>query len=179
MTDPTRRMSETQDQVRADLFRDVLGHFATGVTIVTALEAGEPAGFTCQAFLSLSLEHRLVALAPSKGSTSWPRIARAGRFCVNVLASNQAELCRVFAVSGADKFRGVSWDLTGNGSVRLAGALAWVDCEIELVHEAGDHELIVGRVVDLAKHPERNPLLFYRGGFGSFVGAGTAGSGEA
>jgi flavin reductase (DIM6/NTAB) family NADH-FMN oxidoreductase RutF len=102
-----------------------------------------------------------------------------GRFCVNVLAAEQAELCRIFALSGADKFRDVTWELTENGSVRLAGALAWVDCEIELVHEAGDHELIVGRVVDLEKHPGRAPLLFYRGGFGSFLDAGTLRLGEA
>ncbi len=90
-------------------FREVLGHFATGVTIVTAMEGDEPVGFTCQAFTSLSLDPPLVALAPGKNSTSWPRIAAAGSFCVNILADDQEALSRDFAVSGGDKFTGVGW----------------------------------------------------------------------
>src|ERR1700728_869398 len=94
------------DQAR---FREVLGHFATGITIVTATDEGEPVGFSCQSFAALSLDPPMVILAPAKSSTSWPRIARAGSFCVNILGEHQESICRAFAVSGGDKFDGVEW----------------------------------------------------------------------
>ena len=149
-------------------FREVLGHFATGVTVVTAMEDGEPVGFTCQAFTSLSLTPPMVALAPAKSSTSWPRIAKAGAFCVNILADTQEALCRAFAVSGGDKFAGVEWHVGSAGTPVLGGALAWVECGLETIHDAGDHELVVGRVRDLGVG-RGSPLVFYRAGFGGFA----------
>jgi flavin reductase (DIM6/NTAB) family NADH-FMN oxidoreductase RutF len=148
-------------------FREVLGHFATGVTIVTATEDAEPVGFTCQAFTSLSLDPPMVALAPGKNSTSWPRIAAAGSFCVNILADDQEALSRDFAVSGGDKFTGVGWRPGRNGAPVLDGVLAWVECEFELAHDAGDHELVLGRVRDMGVN-RGQPLVYYRGGFGRF-----------
>jgi 3-hydroxy-9,10-secoandrosta-1,3,5(10)-triene-9,17-dione monooxygenase reductase component len=148
-------------------FREVLGHFATGVTIVTAMEDGEPVGFTCQSFTSLSLEPPMVALAPAKSSTSWPRIAKAGAFCVNILADDQEALCRAFAVSGGDKFTQVAWHPGVLGTPVIEDCLAWVECELEAIHDAGDHELVTGRVVEMAVAGGK-PLLFYRGGFGTF-----------
>jgi 3-hydroxy-9,10-secoandrosta-1,3,5(10)-triene-9,17-dione monooxygenase reductase component len=153
----------TFDEAR---FKEALGHFATGVTVVTALEDGQPVGFTCQAFSSLSLDPPLVALAPAKTSTSWPRIARAGAFCVNILSEHQEALSRTFSVSGGDKFTGVGWHPGQTGAPVLTGCLAWVECELGLIHDAGDHELVTGRVVDLGVAGGR-PLLFYRGGFGT------------
>src|ERR1700677_5055725 len=94
------------DQAR---FREVLGHFATGITIVTASEEEGPVGFSCQSFSALSLDPPMVILAPAKTSTSWPRIAQAGAFCVNILSEQQEALCRSFAISGGDKFEGVAW----------------------------------------------------------------------
>lgn len=149
-------------------FREVLGHFATGVTVVTATEDAGPVGFTCQAFTSLSLEPPLVALAPGKSSTSWPRIREAGCFCVNILAEDQEAICRDFAVSGGDKFVSVGWRPGANGAPRLTGALAWVECAVLLIHDAGDHELVIGRVTDLGVEHGARPLLYYRGGFGRF-----------
>jgi flavin reductase (DIM6/NTAB) family NADH-FMN oxidoreductase RutF len=149
-------------------FREVLGHFATGVTIVTAMEEEGPVGFTCQAFSSLSLEPPLIALAPAKSSTSWPRIRKAGAFSVNILAEDQEALCRNFAVSGADKFAGVGWHAGHNGAPLLEGALAWLECTLLIAHEAGDHELVFGAVHELGVNPG-TPLLFYRGGFGRFA----------
>ncbi|WP_328362649.1 flavin reductase family protein [Streptomyces sp. NBC_00445] len=151
-------------------FRRVLGNFATGVAVVTSPatdgESG-PAGFACQSFSSLSLDPPLVAFMVGRTSTTWPRIARAGAFCVNVLAAGQGALCRGFAVSGADKFAGVEYDTAPvSGSPRLAGALAWIDCTIHAVHTGGDHLIVVGRVDDLGTTdtPEP-PLLFHRGRF--------------
>lgn len=161
-------MSPPQSSFDQARFKEVLGHFATGITIVTAMEDDGPVGFTCQAFSALSLDPPLVVLAPSKSSTSWPRIAAAGAFCVNILASSQEALCRSFAASGGDKFEGVGWSTEATGSPVLDGSLAFVDCELELVHDAGDHELVIGRVVDLGVG-EGSPLLYYRSGFGAFA----------
>jgi flavin reductase (DIM6/NTAB) family NADH-FMN oxidoreductase RutF len=144
-----------------------MGHFATGVTIITATDEDGPVGFTCQAFASLSLDPPLVAIAPGKTSTSWPRIVRAGAFCVNVLAEDQEALCRDFAVSGGEKFSGVGWRPAGNGAPVLDGVLAWLECGFVATHDAGDHELVVGSVHDMGVNRGR-PLVYYRGGFGRF-----------
>ncbi|MDU8996569.1 flavin reductase family protein [Streptomyces mirabilis] len=155
-------------------FRRVLGNFATGVTVVTAPgvegEAGGegPAGFACQSFASLSLDPPLVCFMVGRTSATWPRIARAGVFCVNVLGAHQGELCRGFAVSGADKFAGVVYDAAPvSGSPRLAGAAAWVDCTIHAVHTGGDHLIVVGRVDALGASDDDDaaPLLFHKGRF--------------
>ena len=153
------------DQAR---FREVLGHFATGITIVTALEDGVPVGFTCQAFSALSLDPPMVILAPARSSTSWPRIAKAGAFCVNVLEERQEALCRAFAVSGGDKFEGVGWTNGITGAPVIDHSLAVVECRLGDIFDGGDHELVTGHVVamDVA---EGNPLLFYRSGFGRFA----------
>ncbi|WP_329228721.1 flavin reductase family protein [Streptomyces canus] len=151
-------------------FRRVLGSFASGVTVVTAPGApgAEPAGFACQSFSSLSLDPPLVAFMVGRTSTTWPRIAQAGVFCVNVLSAEQGELCRAFAVRGADKFAGVAHDPTPvSGSPRLAGTLAWIDCTIHAVHTGGDHLIVVGRVDALGPGDGDGepPLLFHKGRF--------------
>jgi 3-hydroxy-9,10-secoandrosta-1,3,5(10)-triene-9,17-dione monooxygenase reductase component len=153
--------------IEAPRYRTVLGHFASGVAIVAAMSPTGPVGLTCQSFFALSMDPPLVAIAPGLSSTSWPLVAEAGAFCVNVLANDQELVCRGFAVPGADKFAGVDWSPTANGSPRIEGALAWLDCTIERVDEAGDHYLVVGRVHDLGSSTG-DPLLFYRSGFGTF-----------
>ena len=162
-------MSGGPKQFDEAAFRRVLGHFASGVTIVTAMEDTEPVGFTCQAFTALSLDPPLVALAPAKSSTSWPRIAKAGAFCVNILGEDQMDVCRAFAVSGGDKFAAVPWRSGVTGAPVLEGSLAHVECRLGLIHDAGDHELVTGTVVDLGIGSGR-PLIFYRGAFGTFAG---------
>ena len=152
------------DQAR---FREVLGHFATGITIVTATDEGEPVGFSCQSFAALSLDPPMVILAPAKSSTSWPRIARAGSFCVNILGEHQEAVCRAFAVSGGDKFDGVEWTPGVTGSPLIDGSLATVECTLGAIYEGGDHELVTGHVVDM-EIGEGSPLIFYRSGFGRF-----------
>lgn len=145
----------------ASALREVMGHFATGVTVVTAMHGSQPVGFTCQSFLSLSLDPPLIAIAPSKASTSWPRIRAADSFCVNVLADSQAELCLAFAQSGGDKFAGVDWSPGMTGAPVLRQSLAWVECRLDAAHDAGDHELVIGRVRSISTG-EGAPLLFYR-----------------
>ncbi|WP_405759230.1 flavin reductase family protein [Streptomyces sp. NBC_00073] len=153
-------------------FRAVLGNFASGVTVITAPpteDGGGPAGFACQSFASLSLDPPLVTFMVARTSTTWPRIARAGVFCVNILGAGQGELCRAFAMSGADKFAGVAHaPAPATGSPRLAEVPAWIDCRIHAVHTGGDHLIVVGRVEAMGAAGEGEPLLFHKGRFGRF-----------
>jgi len=168
--DPTEEpVGDDAHEIPSGLYRQVLGHFPTGVTVITAIEDGTPVGLAVGSFFSVSLDPPLVGFCPDKRSSSWPVIQRAGRFCVNVLADDQEVLCRQFATKGADKFAGVGWSPTaGGGSPRLTDVLAWIDCDVEVVHEAGDHDICVGRVLGLAVEREGSPLVFYRGGYGRF-----------
>lgn len=150
-------------------YRQVGGHFATGVSIVTAVESDEPVGFTAQTLTMLSMNPPLVSVNPNKTSTTWPRIQAAGSFCVNILSHEQEALCRAFAVSGAPKFDGIEWARSRHtGSPVFEGILAWIDCEIEAVYDGGDHSIVVARVLDLDVVRDAAPLIFYRGGFGRF-----------
>ncbi len=146
--------------------RDVLGHFASGVTVVTAQGELGPIGFTCQSFSSLSLDPPLVAIAPARTSRTWPRLRELGRFCVNVLAEDQTALSARFARSTADKFAGVSWQPSPQGQPVLDDVVAWIDGELWAEYDGGDHTIVVARVLDLGAHPERRPLLFHRGAYG-------------
>jgi 3-hydroxy-9,10-secoandrosta-1,3,5(10)-triene-9,17-dione monooxygenase reductase component len=144
-------------------FRQVLGHFCTGVTVVTAVDDGEPVGFACQAFAALSLDPPLVLFCPSRDSASWHHIERAGHFCVNVLAEDQREVSRVFGTRGPAKFADVTWRPTPAGAPILDGALTWAGCRIEAVTPAGDHCVVIGYVTELGECRDVRPLLFYKG----------------
>lgn len=149
-------------------FRRVLGHYPTGVCVVTAVEAdGAPTGMVVGSFTSVSLDPPLVAFFPAKGSSSWPRIQAVGKFCVNVLASDQQGLCRQIASPG-DKFAGIAHRVSANGSPILDDVVAWIDCTLDAVHEAGDHYIVLGRVVALEVDRPGLPLLFFQGSYGEF-----------
>lgn len=147
--------------------RAVLGRFASGVTVVSGMGPAGPVGFTCQSFFSLSLDPPLVALAPSRVSASWPHMHERASFTASVLTDRQEPLARAFSRTGGDKFRGVGWSPGPNGAPRLHEALAWIDCRVEHVYDGGDHHLVIGRILAL-ETGDGEPLLFYRGGFGSF-----------
>jgi 3-hydroxy-9,10-secoandrosta-1,3,5(10)-triene-9,17-dione monooxygenase reductase component len=146
--------------------REVLGHFVSGVTVVTAVTDDGPTGFTCQSFNSLSLDPPLVAFAPSLTSRTWPRLRAIGRFGVNVLAEGQEEISRRFARSGADKFAGVPWTPSPHGSPVLEGVVAWIDAQLWAEYDGGDHTIVAARVLDLGAVPDRRPLLYHRGTYG-------------
>jgi 3-hydroxy-9,10-secoandrosta-1,3,5(10)-triene-9,17-dione monooxygenase reductase component len=119
---------------------------------------------TCQSFSSVSLDPPLVLFIPAKTSRAWPLIQRAGRFCVNFLSHDQAELSNTMASRGVDKFSGIPWKPSGaTGSPLFDETLGYVDCSIHAVHEAGDHFVVIGRVLDLAASDSAGPLLFYEG----------------
>jgi 3-hydroxy-9,10-secoandrosta-1,3,5(10)-triene-9,17-dione monooxygenase reductase component len=158
-----------EEPIDGATFRRVLSHYPTGVCVVTAIEPdGNPAAMVVGSFTSVSLDPPLVAFFPDRSSTSWPRIERAGKFCVNVLASNQKDLCSRFAARGADKFAGLEYELSHRGSPVLGDVVAWIDCTLEAIHEAGDHLIVLGRVLELDIARADRPLLFFRGKYGKF-----------
>ncbi|MBN9101711.1 MAG: flavin reductase family protein [Pseudonocardia sp.] len=149
------------------VMRDVLGHFVSGIVVITADGPDGPLGFTCQSFASLSLDPPLVNFSPARTSSTWPRIREVGRFCINVLAADHQHVSAGFARSGVDKFEGVDWrPAPASGAPVLDGVSAWVDCELWAEHDGGDHTIAVGRVLDLGADATRLPLLFYRGRYG-------------
>lgn len=160
--------SSTVDPAR---FRQVLGQYPTGVVVVTALDAaGTAIGMTVGSFTSVSLDPPLVAFLPDKGSSSWRALRESGdRFCVNVLDADQEDVCRAIATRKTDKFAGIDWHPSPGGNPVVDGAVAWIDCVAEQVHDAGDHQIVVGRVQDLDLGDGDSPLLFFRGGYGSFM----------
>ena len=162
-------MSEMK--IEAAAFRQVLGNYPTGVTVITAMDTeGKPCGLVVGTFTSVSLDPPLVGFLPDKRSSSWPAVEQAGHFCVNVLAADQVELCRKVSVSGPDKFAGVEYKLSQHNLPILAGAMVSIECKLESVTEAGDHWFVLGRVLGLEAHrDDANPMLFFRGKYGSFA----------
>lgn len=150
-------------------YRQVLGHFPTGVTVITAVDDGVPVGMAVGSFSSVSLDPPLVAFFAGNSSTSWPKIQKSGAFCVNILAEDQEGVSRRFSSKEEDKFAGLGWGHAGSGAPLLHGVLAWIDCDIESVIEAGDHVCVMGRVRELEVAHDGAPLIFFRGGYGRFA----------
>ncbi|NEN78317.1 flavin reductase family protein [Nocardioides zeae] len=145
-----------------------MGTFATGVVVVTALDEERPVGMTVQSFASLSLRPPLVVFAPARTSRTWPLVRRAGWFCVNVLAEDQAHVAAAMA-SGGDRFRDVDWRPGLGGQPLLDGALAHVEATVQTVHDSGDHDLVVGRVRRVERVRDAAPLLYHRSAYARLV----------
>jgi 3-hydroxy-9,10-secoandrosta-1,3,5(10)-triene-9,17-dione monooxygenase reductase component len=162
--------TSSRSQIEGEQLRRVLGHFATGVTVVTAHTEEGPVGMVANSFTSVSLDPPLVLFCAGTGSDTWPSIQKVGHFCINVLNHQQEQLAVKFAKKGSDRYEGVEHMLSAHGIPRLAGATAQIDCQIVAEHEAGDHVIVVGQVLemDLADSESGElsaPLIFYRGGF--------------
>jgi 3-hydroxy-9,10-secoandrosta-1,3,5(10)-triene-9,17-dione monooxygenase reductase component len=149
-------------------FRRVLGHLPTGVTVLTAYGEDGPVGMAANSVASVSLEPPLVLHCPAKSSTTWPLLRAARKFCVNVMSGHHAELTRRFAMKGIDRFAGLQCVETATGPA-LVEAVAWIQCSIRDEHDAGDHHIVVADVLELDAFEERDPLLFFRGRYGTFA----------
>lgn len=149
--------------------RTVLGHFCTGVAVITGHDGSGPVGFACQSVTSVSLDPPYISFCPSLTSRSWPAIRSSGRLGVNILADDQRHVCARFAVSGGNKFAGIGWSSGRNGAPILHGALAAIEAEVEFEKPAGDHTIVVAHVTDLRAQEGRRPLLFYRGSYGGLA----------
>jgi 3-hydroxy-9,10-secoandrosta-1,3,5(10)-triene-9,17-dione monooxygenase reductase component len=162
-------IADDSPSIDAAKYRQVLGHFPTGVCVVTTTHDGATAGLAVGSFASVSLEPPLVLFCASSTSSTLAHLRASGRFCVNVLAEDQEEICRVFASKVDDKFAGLGWHPSANHTPRIEGCLAHIDCDVHEAIQAGDHTIVIGAVTDLAVHHEGGPLLFFRSGYGRFT----------
>jgi 3-hydroxy-9,10-secoandrosta-1,3,5(10)-triene-9,17-dione monooxygenase reductase component len=153
--------------ITSDRLRHVLGHFATGVTIVTAFGDQGPVGMAVNSFTSVSLDPPLILLCPAHTSSTWPAIRAAGRFCVNVMGSEHADFTRRFCQKGVDRFADVGWS-DGPTGPALESAVARIECEIRDEHDAGDHTIVVADVLGVDVAEQADPLVFFRGAYGTF-----------
>ena len=146
-------------------FREALGHYASGITVITSQLDGEPIGFTCQSFYSVSTSPPLVSFSVMASSASYPKIRQAGRFVVNILSDEQAGISNQFARKGTDKWHAVEWQQSPLGNPIIAGSLHWLDCKIHAEHAAGDHLIVIGEVkaLSLQATPVTQPLLYFKG----------------
>lgn len=146
--------------------RRIMGHFATGVTVITSVRSsGELHGLTANAFTSVSLVPPLLLICVDKKAESYPCFDESKIFTVNILAEDQEALSRKFAVSGGNKFEGVSYRTGANGAPILDGTLAYIECKVAGVMDAGDHTVYLGEVEQAETPHEGKPLMFFRGGY--------------
>jgi 3-hydroxy-9,10-secoandrosta-1,3,5(10)-triene-9,17-dione monooxygenase reductase component len=157
------RIEEAVDGMR---MRDVLGRFCSGVTVVTAVSKGQPVGFTCQSFFSLSLTPPLIAFSPSRSSTTWPKVRDEMQFGINILSATHAHVSDAFGRTGVDKFAGLIWKSSGLGNPILDGVVALIDAQLWAEYDGGDHTLVAARVLDLEIGTDSEPLIFHRGSYG-------------
>ncbi len=151
--------------VDAAQFRQLLGRFATGVTVITVVApGGRPCGMTANSLASVSLGPPLLSVSIDHAAEMHGVITQGETFVVNILASHQEALSRRFADPHDDRFEGVGYRMSDRGGVLLEGALAHIECVRLALHEAGDHTIVIGRVVGGAT-TDRRPLLYYRGGY--------------
>ena len=158
-----------EGEIDGATFRNVLGQYPTGVTLVTAADDDGPFAMVIGSFGSVSLDPPLVQFMPTVDSNTWARIRPTGSYCVNVLGDDQLDLCNSFFVKDVDPFDAIDWTPGPTGSPVIDGCLAWIDCDIDAVHEAGDHHIVVGavRALDVGTS-DGGPLLFFRGGYGTY-----------
>lgn len=157
-------------------FRHVMGHFTTGVTVVTSRRPdGSPCGLTANSVASVSLDPVLVLVCLDRAAASHSCVIGGGAFAVCILGSDAERVARLFSEGErAERFAEAPWRTEATGSPVLEDALAWLDCRVEAVYEAGDHSIVVGEVRACAAK-DGDPLVFYRGDYHRLVrgGAGT------
>jgi 3-hydroxy-9,10-secoandrosta-1,3,5(10)-triene-9,17-dione monooxygenase reductase component len=146
--------------------RRAMGAFASGVTVVTGMDGEEAVGFACQSFASVSLEPPLVLFCADHRGRAWPRIRTSGRFCVNVLAEEQVDVCSRFGSSRGQRYEGLEWHVSHWGTPALEDVLLRVHAEVHDVHVAGDHDVVIGRVLQIDTGIDQRPMIFFKGRFG-------------
>jgi 3-hydroxy-9,10-secoandrosta-1,3,5(10)-triene-9,17-dione monooxygenase reductase component len=158
-----RQNIENSMPIDSQELRRILGHFATGVTVITTRDdTGSPCGLTANAFTSLSLNPPLILICVDKGAQCYSCFVESNVFTVNFLHEDQEEISRRFATKGADKFAGLTWHEGAHGAAVLDGAIGHLECKIVQSYEGGDHTIVVGEVLSGVASHDR-PLLFFRG----------------
>ena len=159
--------------------RQVYGAFPTGVTAVAGLVEGGPVGITASSFTSVSLDPPLVSFCVAHSSTTWPRLRRAERLGISVLAADQHHIGRRLAAPAADRFAEVAWYATADGAVLLDGAAAWLETSVLSLVPAGDHDIVILAVHDLDLRDGVKPLVFHASRFGTVHPAADSPPGRA
>ena len=150
----------------ARALRDAFGCFTTGVTIVTTVDAeGAPVGFTANSFASVSLDPPLALICVGNAASCLPALTASGVFVVNVLHVDQQALAAQFARRGADRFAGVTPETWHTGAPVLPGCMANFECRTEQSIEAGDHRILIGRILKVHHDADHEPLVYLRGGY--------------
>jgi flavin reductase (DIM6/NTAB) family NADH-FMN oxidoreductase RutF len=157
-------MTVDQDLHPAQL-RRVFGAFPSGVTAIAALADGAPTGLAASSFTSVSLDPPLVSVCVAHSSTTWPALRDRTRLGVSVLGAHQEQACRRLAARDGDRFASLGWRATQEGAVLIEDASAWLDCSVEQVIRAGDHDIVLLRVHELDADPTVPPLVFHASGF--------------
>lgn len=162
--------THTQDAILQAQLRVVMGQYPTGVSVITALSSdGEPLGMVVGTFSRVSSEPPLVSFMPKRTSGAWRDLRESGeRFCVNILSEDQEQVCQQIASRRENRFEGISYSLSDGGLPVLHGALAYIDCTTDQIIPAGDHDIVLGRVENMQAMSAAYPLIFFRGGYGSF-----------
>jgi flavin reductase (DIM6/NTAB) family NADH-FMN oxidoreductase RutF len=169
--DPATELASGSSAIDPRDFRNALGTYATGVTVITAAGTdGKPYGLTCNSFASVSLNPPLVLWSLGMFSQSLGIFQNANHFAVNVLDASQQALAKKFAASSEDKFAGVEWTPGLGNAPILADSVANFQCRAVDRYHGGDHVIFLGAVEAYA-YTRQEPLLFARGGYGQFIGA--------
>ena len=143
--------------------RRVMGHFATGVTVITTMDKeGTPFGLTANAFSSLSLDPPLALICIDKGVQCYRCFEESRIFAVNILSEDQEKISRRFATKGIEKFAGLKWHKGRHGTALLDGAMGHIECKVVQSYEGGDHTIYVGEIVSAAASGD-HPLIFFKG----------------
>jgi flavin reductase (DIM6/NTAB) family NADH-FMN oxidoreductase RutF len=149
--------------------RQTLGSFATGVAVATTLDAkGLPKGFTANSFTSVSLDPPLVLVCVDRSASCYPAFAGTAHFGINILCEAQQHVSRAFASKSPDKFADMAWVPGVTGSPIFPDSTAWLDCELHNRVEAGDHLIVIGRVLSVGHSPAKRPLGYHRGSYVAF-----------
>ena len=167
-------MSPSSTAIEPSRLREALGHYASGITVITSQIDGEPIGFTCQSFYSVSMSPPLVSFSVMASSASYPKIRQAGRFAVNILSDEQVHISNQFSRRGEDKWHDVDRLPSPLGNPLIAGSLHWLDCDIVAEHAAGDHLIVIGEVkaLDLQEAATTQPLLYFKGQYRNIAAQG-------
>ena len=162
-----------------DALRHVLGHYPTGVAVITAQTPDGPAGMSMNSFTSLSLEPPLVLFCPADSSRTWPLLRQAGKIAINVLSAGQEAVSRAFAARSADRFAGLAWTVGANGAPLLLDALGWLECSVQAEYPAGDHLVVIASIDRMGVHGEIvDPLVFFKGAYYAGITAAIEGDSE-
>ncbi len=144
-----------------DVLRQAYGMFPSGLTAVCATVDGTPVGMVASSFTSVSLDPPLVSVCMAHTSTTWPVLKEAQALGVSVLSSEHSAVARSLSAKSGDRFAGVSWELVGSGAIVVHGSALWLECAVEHEFRAGDHDIVVFRIVSLAPYPDVAPIVFH------------------